>query len=120
MICIAIPCQGSHVSAHFGHAPQFAFFQVNEGDGSIVNEEVKDAPPHEPGVLPRWLVENGANVVLAAGVGGRAVELLNEAGVDVKVGIQASDPREAVEGFLKGALISGGQVCDHHGGQCHE
>jgi hypothetical protein len=33
-----------------------------------LKKETLDPPPHEPGVLPRWLKEQGVNVVIAGDV----------------------------------------------------
>lgn len=113
---IAIPCENGQISAHFGHAGQFVFFDADISQGTITSEAALDAPPHEPGLLPRWLAENGANVVLAMGMGGRAVQLLEQQGVKAVTGINAATPREAAEQYLKGVLTTGENVCHHDEG----
>ncbi|MFH1848505.1 MAG: NifB/NifX family molybdenum-iron cluster-binding protein, partial [Candidatus Omnitrophota bacterium] len=40
-------------------------------------------PAHAPGVLPKWLGEQGANVIIASGMGTRAQNLFKENGIDV-------------------------------------
>ena len=57
---IAVPVQGTNVSAHFGHAPQFKIFSVE--DKNIVGEDVLENPGHQPGLLPRLLNEAGADL----------------------------------------------------------
>ncbi len=74
-------------------------------------------PAHQPGVLPVWLRERGADVVLAGGMGRRAAELMESLGIEVFVGVQASKPRAAVEAYLAGTLQSGGSLCGG-GGHC--
>ena len=113
MIRIALPCDGSQTVSHFGHAPKFVFFEADPETHEIVGEEILDPPPHQPGVLPVWIAERGANVVLAPGMGGRASQLLTEHGVEVVVGIEPGDPRTIVAAYLDGALASGANVCDH-------
>jgi len=113
MTRIAIPCEGGQIAAHFGHTQQFAFFDADPEERRIINEETLDAPPHEPGLLPAWLAEHGTNVVLAAGMGGRAIGLFNQQGIKVIVGVTGNDLRKVVEDYLKGELSAGANVCDH-------
>lgn len=110
---IAIPCENKMVAAHFGHAPQFAIFDIEVDQGKITNQVFVDAPPHEPGLLPKWLAEQDVKVVLAGGMGGRAQDLFNQAGISVSVGVTEPDPKAAVEGFIEGSLTSGTNPCDH-------
>ncbi len=113
MIRIAVPCEGERIAEHFGHASRFVLFDADPDSGQIVGEESAGAPPHQPGLLPQWLDERGANVVLAGGMGVRARDLFAERGIKVVVGMQTADPKEAVEGYLKGSLSGGMNPCDH-------
>ncbi len=70
-------------------------------------------PPHQPGLLPRWLHERGADVLIAGGMGRRAQGLFAQAGIEVVVGAQSSDPRRIVEDYLADALETGENLCDH-------
>ena len=69
---IAIPVEAGRVSMHFGHCQQFEVYEVNETDHTIIGKAAHTPPPHEPGVLPRWLHELGANVIITGGMGPRA------------------------------------------------
>lgn len=109
---IAIPCENGRMCSHFGHAAQFMFYDVDESS-EITGQETIDSPPHQPGLLPQWLHEHGATVVLAGGMGMRAQELLAERGVEPVVGVETSDPREAAEAWLAGRLTGGANPCDH-------
>lgn len=110
---VAIPCDGQQVAEHFGHAAQFIFFDTDPDSGKITKEETVEAPPHQPGMLPQWLAQHGANVVLAGGMGGRARQLFDQQGINVVVGVTTGTPRQAVEAYLKGALSAGANPCDH-------
>jgi predicted Fe-Mo cluster-binding NifX family protein len=70
-------------------------------------------PPHEPGLLPRWLHEQGATVIIAGGMGQRAQGLFAENGIKVVVGAPAEAPDALVRAYLDGTLKTGGNVCDH-------
>ena len=113
MIRIALPCDGSETVSHFGHAPKFAFFDVDPDSQAIVGTEVLDPPPHQPGVLPPWIADQGATVVLTPGMGGRAVQLFAERGVEVVLGIEPGDARSTVAAYLDRTLQSGANACDH-------
>lgn len=119
---LAVPCEGNRISEHFGHAPEFAFFDVDPDTGTLAKQEVLAAPPHQPGVLPQWVAEQGASVVIATGMGGRAIDRFAQHGVEVVIGVATADPREAVEAYLRGDLKAGANICSHgrgSRGRCH-
>ena len=64
-------------------------------------------------MLPRWLHEQGANVILAGGMGQRAQQLFAQSGVKVVVGAPVDTPENLVTTYLAGSLVSGANVCDH-------
>ena len=110
---IAIPCENERICTHFGHAPQFGFFTTSQETGQVEQTEYLTPPAHEPGVLPQWISQQGADVVLAGGMGGRAVALFEQAGVRVVLGVQGNDPCAAVEQYVQGTLASGDNACGH-------
>ena len=107
----AIPLAQGVLCAHFGHSEQFAIVETE--DGQIKGKELHTPPPHEPGALPRWLGELGVDVVIAGGMGRRALGLFSEKGIQVTVGAPSSQPETLVEQYLKGTLIAGQNICDH-------
>jgi ATP-binding protein involved in chromosome partitioning len=46
-------------------------------------------------------------------MGARAQQLFAEQGVKVVTGAQGEYPREVVENYLKGILVTGANTCDH-------
>lgn len=114
---IAVAAMGTAVAGHFGHCENFIFFDT--GDGRILSEQSVPNPGHRPGFLPNFLADHGAQVVIAGGMGGGAVDIFNERGVQVIVGAQG-DARAAVQAFLAGELVSTGSVCHEHqhAGEC--
>ena len=107
----AIPIADGKLTAHFGHCKEFAMVEVE--DQKILRTEMLDPPPHEPGVLPRWLKEQGTTVVIAGGMGQRAIQLFQQAGVEVFVGAPVDEPENLVKSYLNQTLVTGGNVCDH-------
>jgi predicted Fe-Mo cluster-binding NifX family protein len=110
---IAIPLADGKLAMHFGHCASFALLDVNFDEKKILQREDVDAPPHEPGLLPKWLAERGANMIIAGGMGQRAQSLFTENGIDVMLGAPAETPEKLVADYLAGALQSGANVCDH-------
>ena len=109
---IAIPLAGGCLAAHFGHCEEFMLFDVDADAQTIRESETVAAPPHQPGLLPQWLRELGADMIIAGGMGRRAQDLFASAGIGVVVGA-AGDPADIVKDYLAGALESGENLCDH-------
>ena len=116
---IAVAAMGNTVAGHFGHCENFIFFDAEEG--KIVAEKSVPNPGHRPGFLPNFLADNGAEVIIAGGMGGGAVDIFNERNVEVVVGAQG-DTRLCVEAWLRGELKSTGSVCHahEHEGHCND
>jgi len=110
---IAIPVANGKLCAHFGHCDQFALVEADPSTKKIQSVKHLTPPPHEPGVLPRWLHEQGANVILAGGMGQRAQQLFAQNGVQVVVGAPVDTPENLVTAYLTGTLVSGANLCDH-------
>jgi len=64
-----------------------------------------DAPPHEPGLLPRWLHEQGAHLIIAGGMGHRAQELFVQNGIQVTVLPKLSEGRPNCIDLMKDGKI---------------
>jgi len=110
---IAIPMAEGKLCMHFGHCAQFALLDVDDATKTVKSTTKLDPPAHEPGVLPRWLNEQGATVILAGGMGQRAQVLFAENGIKVVVGAPAETPEKLVTAYLAGTLVSGQNTCDH-------
>jgi predicted Fe-Mo cluster-binding NifX family protein len=110
---IAIPTADGQLCMHFGHCEQFALVDVDEMAGKPTNTTLVTPPPHEPGLLPRWLHELGVTAIIAGGMGQRAQQLFAQHGVKVVVGAPADTPDNLVHAYLSGALVSGQNTCDH-------
>ena len=113
MMKIAIPLAAGRLSMHFGHCEEFAITEVNEQTKEIITTNTLQPPAHEPGVLPAWLHEQGANVIIAGGMGQRARQLFAQNDIKIVVGAPAQTPDELIRAYLDGTLITGDNVCDH-------
>ncbi len=110
---IAIPTANDLLAMHFGHCETFTLVTIDPEQKSITAQETADAPPHEPGVLPRWLAQQDVNLVIAGGMGNRAQELFRAQGIEVIVGAPTKTPAELAQIYLQGELTPGANLCDH-------
>jgi predicted Fe-Mo cluster-binding NifX family protein len=110
---IAIPTAGGQLCPHFGHCEQFAFVTLDEADSAIAEIDYRTPPPHEPGVLPAWLAEQGATMIIAGGMGQRAQMLFDRNGISVVVGAPTAGPEDIVRAWIDETLETGQNLCDH-------
>ena len=110
---IAIPLANGRLSLHFGHCESFCLIDVDKSAKDIVGRRDVLAPPHQPGLLPRWLADHGSELIIAGGMGQRAQGLFRDNGIQVVVGAQPGEPEKIVQAYLDGVLQTGGNICDH-------
>jgi predicted Fe-Mo cluster-binding NifX family protein len=110
---IAIPVVADRLSDHFGHCESFAMFEADAGGRGIISQSTHPSPPHEPGLLPGWLHDLGADVIIAGGMGQRARQLFDQHGITVVVGAPAGAPEDLAIAYLNGTLQAGENTCDH-------
>ncbi len=110
---IAIPIANGQLAMHFGHCDAFALIDVDPKSQTIIKNEQVTSPNHQPGLLPRWLSEQGAEVIIAGGMGSRAQELFTENNIRVLVGAPGGTPESLVASFLSDTLNMGENICDH-------
>ncbi len=109
----ALPTAHGELCMHFGHCEQFAIIDVDVKRKQVVQTQYLTPPPHEPGVLPRWLHEQNVNVILAGGMGQRAQTLFAQNGIRVVTGALSGKPEDIVLAHLAGTLQIGENICDH-------
>ncbi|OPZ84997.1 MAG: Septum site-determining protein MinD [bacterium ADurb.Bin429] len=110
---IAIPLAAGQLCLHFGHCEQFALVDVDAQARTITNLTLVTPPPHEPGLLPRWLHEQGTTAIIAGGMGARAQGLFAEQGITVVTGAPVDAPEVLVRAYLDATLATGENTCDH-------
>lgn len=109
----AIPISDGKLCMHFGHCEQFALVDASPGDAGSPTTRLVSAPPHEPGLLPRWLQGQGVDVVIAGGMGHRAQQLFAANGIRVVAGAPSMSAEALVAAYLDGSLQTGANPCDH-------
>ena len=108
---LAIPTAEGKLAMHFGHCETFTIVEIESNE--IVKKEDLTPPPHEPGVLPKWLGGLNVNVIIAGGMGIRAQDLFKANNIEVIVGAPAANVEELIKAYLSGTLVTGDNVCDH-------
>jgi predicted Fe-Mo cluster-binding NifX family protein len=107
---VCIPMEGTTVSQHFGHTPEFLIVTIE--DGKIISREIFKSPGHEPGLLPKIMSEFGVTDVIAGGLGNKAREMFNERNITVISGVTGTID-DAIQAFIAGKLVAGKNLCDH-------
>ena len=112
----------SIVAHHFGRCPFFALIDVEEKDVTAV--EVIDNPffsGHQPGQVPGFIKDMGADVMLSGGMGGRAIQFFQQFDIQTATGADGT-VYQALERYLDGEL-TGAAPCkesvDHGHGHEH-
>lgn len=116
---IGIPLVQGRLCAHFGHCEQFAVITVDDND-NVTGTERLTPPPHEPGVIPAWLADQGVDTVLAGGMGERAQAIFAAKGIKVVCGVPAGASEDLVRSYLTNTLTVTDNACSHDepGHQC--
>jgi predicted Fe-Mo cluster-binding NifX family protein len=94
----------SVVSPHFGRCPHYILVDVEGQDVTGIQE--LDSPfygHHQPGQVPGFIHSLGADVMLAGGMGGRAIMFFEQYGIEGVTGAYGT-VRQSVERYLGGQL----------------
>jgi predicted Fe-Mo cluster-binding NifX family protein len=111
---IAVPVTNNTLCLHFGHCEKFVIVTVDDSTKTITGKKEVIPPPHEPGLLPKWLHgEHGVTVIIAGGMGSHAQQLFQEYNIAVITGAPAEHPQTVIMQWLDEKLITGSNGCDH-------
>ncbi|MGC9520257.1 MAG: NifB/NifX family molybdenum-iron cluster-binding protein [Anaerolineae bacterium] len=106
------------VAYHFGRCPYFTFVDVD--DGVIQSVDVVENPHfanHQPGAVPGFVHQQGADMIIAGGMGRRAIALFQELDIQAYTGAE-ENIRRSLEQALGGQLDVA-EPCAGHGGAGH-
>jgi predicted Fe-Mo cluster-binding NifX family protein len=109
---IAMPLENGRLAQRFGRCEAFLLINVDDATKTVSGETTLVPPPHEPGLIARWIREEGADVVIARGMGRRAQRILGDNGARIVVGAPDYAPAPLVARFLMGNLTTGENECD--------
>jgi len=111
---IAIPVENGRLNSHFGGSRHFALIEVDKNTKTILRSETLPAPEHKPGLFPRWLREQGVHVVIAGGIGQRALALFAQNAIAVRAGQPHAAVESLVAAYFEGQLVETPEGCTHH------
>ena len=97
----------SQMSPHFGRCPYYVFVELDGENNikSVVTEENPFFQSHQPGAVPNYIAGKNVNVMIAGGMGPRAMEFFTQLGVETvtgATGIVKDVLSQYLEGTLKG------------------
>jgi predicted Fe-Mo cluster-binding NifX family protein len=107
---IAISTDNKMVSKHFGRCEQYTIFETK--DNKIVLKMAVDAPGHEPFLMPKFVKEQGANILITDGIGPKSIDLFERLGIKTISGIEGNVD-DVINLFLKNKLNSSLNSCNH-------
>ena len=105
---IAISSESGQVYAHFGRAREFVFITIE--NNKVIDKQVIPNPGHTVGSIPEFVNNHGGNVMIAGGMGQRAVQFFNQFGIEVIVGVTGSIDN-VIDQILNGTLKGGESLC---------
>ncbi|MBR7128115.1 MAG: dinitrogenase iron-molybdenum cofactor biosynthesis protein [Lentisphaeria bacterium] len=109
---IAVTCENHQVFQHFGHTPEFAIFEIE--DGKIIDEKIISSGEEGHGALAQVLANEAVDTLICGGIGGGAINALAQANIQV-IGGAEGDVREVIEALINGTLeVRSDFHCNHH------
>jgi len=112
---IAIPVTSENqIDGHFGHCESYSVYTIT--DKKEILEQKRVQSPQGCGCksdIASVLAADGVKVMLAGGIGGGAINVLNNSGIEVIRGC-SGDANEVVKLYLKGLVEDSGSSCHQH------
>ena len=116
---IVIPSAENKLCGHFGHCEYFTFVEVNPETKEILSIDKKIPEEGISCQSANWIASQGANIVLAGGMGGRPMAIFALNGVKIVAGCPELDIEEVVTKFLNNTLVTGENACGGEPHHCH-
>lgn len=110
---IAIPTENGKLSSHFGHSESFEIYEVDLKTKSILFNSTIPSPPHQPGLLPKWLSDMDVDMIIASGIGSKAQDLFRQINIEVIFGAPCIAANLLINSFMNDTLSSKSNKCSH-------
>lgn len=109
---IAVATSVEGIAEHFGHCDHFDIFETS--DTSVIGKtSVKNPSEHQRGYLPKFLYDQGVEVVIAGSLGSMAQQILDALNMKAIFGVSGTSD-ELVQKYLEGTLVSNPEGNGHH------
>jgi len=112
---IAVPVtKENQIDSHFGHCESYGVYTISDKKeiSGIKNVESLQGCGCKSDIAS-VLASDGVTVMLAGGIGGGAINVLNYSGIEVIRGC-SGDATEVVILYLKGLVADSGSSCHQH------
>ncbi len=112
---VAIPVTiNNQVDDHFGHCEFYGVYTISDENEIVDVETIKS----EQGCgcksnIASVLADKGVSIMLAGGIGGGAINVLNSWGIDVIRGC-SGNAADVVKLFIEGEIADNGVSCAQH------
>ncbi len=112
---IAVPVNSNNeIDGHFGHCEFYDVFTIS-GKNEII--EVQRITSEQgcgcKSNIAGTLAQNGVKTMLAGGIGQGAINVLNQAGINVIRGCSGNAEKNVLL-YVQGKINDGGSTCEHH------
>lgn len=112
---IAVPVKGNlQIDDHFGHCEFYNVYDINAANEIV---DIQTLPSTQgcgcKSNIAVVLAQNGVKIMLAGGIGGGAINVLNNSGIQVVRGC-SGNANDAVTQFLAGKIADSGSSCQQH------
>jgi predicted Fe-Mo cluster-binding NifX family protein len=112
---IAVPVtKENQIDSHFGHCESYNVFTIS--DKNEINGVKNVESPQGCGCksdIASVLASDGVTIMLTGGIGGGAINVLNNSGIEVIRGC-TGNATEVVKLFLSGSIEDSGRSCHQH------
>jgi predicted Fe-Mo cluster-binding NifX family protein len=112
---IAVPVtRENEIDSHFGHCESYNVFTIS--DKNEISETKSVESPQGCSCksdIASVLASDGVTIMLAGGIGGGAINVLNNSGIEVIRGC-SGNATEVVKLFLSGSIEDSGSSCHQH------
>ena len=116
---IAIPTENGKLCSHFGHCESFTFADVDMQTKEIKNIENKIPEEGISCQSASWISEQGANIILAGGMGARPLGIFAQNGVKVIAGCPELPVEDVIKEYMNSTLTTGENSCGGEHSHCH-
>jgi predicted Fe-Mo cluster-binding NifX family protein len=118
---IAVPVTSDkYIDGHFGHCDSYGVYSISEKNEITEIKTVKS--PEGCGCksdIASVLASDGVTVMLAGGIGGGAINVLNNCGIEVIRGCSGKAD-EVVKLYIDGLIKDSGSSCQQHEEHHHD
>jgi len=112
---IAVPVTNNNqIDDHFGHCEFYRVYTISETNEIVGEKIIKSVEGCGcKSNIASVLAADGVSIMLAGGIGGGAINVLNSAGIEVVRGCSGV-PEEVVKQYIAGLISDSGSSCQQH------